>query len=188
MVRLLNQLRRHAHWSGVRTYVLAFPSAGSRVSIAPRMILDHLSRASLYRGVHPLWEQAFDYLRAFNPATPAGRYDLAGDHLYALVQGYVPADPSTKRFESHQRYADIQYVAAGEERLWYAPLELLPGATPYNEEKDYSLYDEPPSAAPLVLGPGMFTYLLPRDGHKPGCLGQSAAPVIKVVLKVRLPA
>jgi biofilm protein TabA len=150
------------------------------------MILDHLSRAPLYGGMHPLWEQAFDYLRAFDRATPAGRYDLVGDSLYALVQGYAPADPSTKRFESHRLYADIQYVAAGEETLWYSPLEELPGATPYNGEKDLNLYDEPPSATPLLLGPGMFTYLLPRDGHKPGCLGLSADPVVKVVLKVRL--
>jgi YhcH/YjgK/YiaL family protein len=150
------------------------------------MILDHLSHASIYRSLHPLWEQAFDYLRKFDPKTPTGRYNLAGDALYALVQGYIPADPASKRFESHRRYADIQYVAVGEEHLWYAPLDILPAPTPFDEAKDYSLYNEPPHATALVLTPGMFTYLLPTDGHKPGCLRNNSEPVVKVVLKVRL--
>jgi biofilm protein TabA len=151
------------------------------------MILDHISRASVYQGLHPHWERAFEFLRRFDPATTPGRYDLAGEELYALVQGYAPAPPADRRFESHRRYADIQYVAAGEENLWYCPLELLPNPTPFDEQKDYSLYGEPAApATPLALTPGMFTYLLPHDGHKPGCIRSGAAPVVKVVVKVRL--
>jgi biofilm protein TabA len=150
------------------------------------MILDHLSRASIYRSLHPLWDQAFDYLRKFDPKTPAGRYNLAGDSLYILVQNYMPADPASKRFESHRRYADIQYVAAGAEHIWCAPLELLPSPTPFDDEKDLRLYGETTQASALVLTPGMFAYLLPADGHKPGCVCNNLEPVVKVVLKVRL--
>lgn len=151
------------------------------------MILDHLSHASTYRSLHPLWEQACEYLRRFDPKTPPERYDLVGDDLYAVVQGYTPVNPAERRYESHRRYADLQYVAAGEEQIWYAPLDVLPGATPYHQEKDYCLYDEPALATALVLTAGMFTYLLPHDGHKPGCIRAAAQPVVKVVLKLRLP-
>jgi len=150
------------------------------------MILDHISNASIYRSLHPLWEQAFDYLRNFDLRTPAGRYDLAGDSLYALVQSYTPADPATKRFESHRRYADIQYVASGDEHIWFAPLSELRQPTPYDVDRDFILYDGPKHATAAVLTPGMFAYLLPDDGHKPGCLREEPKQVIKVVLKVRL--
>jgi biofilm protein TabA len=150
------------------------------------MILDHLSRASIYRSLHPHWDQAFDYLRKFDLKTPTGRYNLAGDSLYALVQGYIPADPASKRFESHRRYADIQYMAAGDECIWHAPLNTLTAPTPFDEEKDYSFYGEPSQASAIVLTPGMFAYFLPADGHKPGCICNNPASVVKVVLKVRL--
>ena len=40
------------------------------------------------------------------------------DHLFFLVQKYRTKAQNDARFESHRRYADLQYVVSGEETAW----------------------------------------------------------------------
>lgn len=121
-----------------------------------------------------------------SPPTTAvdGKIALDGDHVFALVQSYVTEAVSAKKFESHRKYIDVQYLFQGEEIIRYAPIEQLTLSTPYNVEKDFMLYDLIPHDTSLLLRVGQFAIFYPEDGHVPGCLVTSPAPVRKVVLKV----
>jgi YhcH/YjgK/YiaL family protein len=149
------------------------------------MIYDSISNAPLYRGLGLRFAQAFDFLARFDADAPAGRVSLDGDDLYALVQSYQTAPASGKPFESHRIFADIQFVATGEEIIYTATLDRLTVTRPYAATDDAALYTGPDDT-PLRLRAGDFCVLWPHDGHKPCCLWHTPTPVKKVVIKVRL--
>ena len=152
------------------------------------MILDSLAQCADTAPLHPLFPAAFDYLKRFDPNTPDGKYEIEGKRLYAVVQRYETAPEETKTWESHQVYADIQYVVSGREKILYAPVGELDSTGPYNPEKDVEKYDgtrvQNPTA--MLVPAGYFAVYLPQDGHKPGCAVEGPEPVVKVVLKIRV--
>ena len=150
------------------------------------MIIDSLAHSADYAGIHPLFPAAFDYLRSFDPATPDGKYEIDGKRLYAMVQRYETAPETSKTWEAHRIYADIQYIVSGREKIFYSPVDQLQSSTPYNGEKDVEKYTGPADAAADVLPAGHFAVYLPQDGHKPGCMVDQPEPVVKVVIKIRL--
>lgn len=151
------------------------------------MILDLLSHSSAYESLHPLFPQAFAYLRDFDPATPDGKYELQGADLIANVQRYVTAPEAEKKWEAHERYGDIQVLIRGEERCGHADRRLLRTSQPYLTEKDVEKFEAPGfPATSLVLRPGLFTVFHPQDAHQPGVRLGEACEVLKVVIKFRL--
>lgn len=151
------------------------------------LIHDHVANREIYRRLGPLVGVGLDYLAAFDPDTPDGRYELRGDDLFALVQSYDTTPGAEKRFESHRRYIDLQYMAAGRERILHAPVETLEVETPYDEEKDITFHAEPGASSSILVRPGEVVILFPHDGHKPGCMAGGREAVKKVVVKARVP-
>ena len=153
------------------------------------MIQDCLDHCADYAALHPLFPAAFDYLKQFDPNTPDGKYEIEGQRLYASVQRYETAPEESKAWETHQVYADIQFIASGRERILYAPVESFQPTTPYNPAKDVQKYDGAgvSNVTSMVIPAGSFAVYLPQDGHKPGCQASDRPePVVKVVIKVRL--
>lgn len=152
------------------------------------MIFDTLDHASDYNSLSPRIKAGLDWLAKFDPNTAVGKYPIEDEAVYALVQSYDTLPESEKKYESHRKYADIQYVAGGSETIMYAPLKSLKATMEFDAEKDYSLYFEPAAgvATALPLVPGSFAILLPQDGHKPGCITGTAMKIKKVVIKVQV--
>lgn len=150
------------------------------------MILESLDRADALAALHPHFAACFAWLRRLRADLPLGRYDIAGDDAYALVQAYTTFPAAERKFESHRRYLDIQFVAAGEECIHFAPLESLPAPQPYDAVKDLQFHGEPAVASALVLGAGTFAIFYPPDGHKPCLVNREPSAVRKVVVKVRV--
>ena len=151
------------------------------------MIVDTLANAHLYHGVHPRLAAAFDYLRAFDAATADGKVPVDEDRVYAQVQSYATKPAAEKKWESHRRYADIQFIVAGRERITHAHVSRLDGATPYNDAKDVINYTGAAGgASTLVLEAGQWAIFLPDDGHQPGVAIEGSEDVRKVVMKVLL--
>lgn len=148
------------------------------------MIADTLDRAEHYYALHPLFRAGFDYLRRFTPDITDERHALDGDLLFALPQSYQTAPAADKRFEAHRRYIDIQYLHAGEEALYHAPIGDLQLTDPYNAERDLMFFRDPAAPSRTVLRPGQFVIYFPHDGHKGGCQVTAPSSVRKVVLKV----
>jgi biofilm protein TabA len=150
------------------------------------MILDSIANIRLYEALSSRIMAGLQWLESFDADTPDGRVEILGDDLYAMVQSYATSPGAEKRFESHRRYADIQYIASGRERILHASTTGLGEETRYDEEKDITFFHDPHASSSLLLAAGDFVILWPDDAHKPGCMAGGREDVKKVVLKVRL--
>jgi biofilm protein TabA len=150
------------------------------------MILDSLDSFAQYAPLGERFAEGLRWLHAFDPATPDGRVELDGDHLFALVQSYHTGPGAERRFESHRRHADIQFVAVGRERILHAYAADLAIEQEYDPETDLAFHAEPGASSSLLLNAGDFAILWPGDAHKPGCMAGGRDAVRKVVVKVRL--
>ena len=150
------------------------------------MIFDSLANHSLYARPGPRVAQGFTWLENFSPTSSDGRYNIAGDELYALVQSYDTVFPAEKKFEAHRKFLDIQYAVRGRETIHFAPISALHPTTAYNVKKDCLHYVDPSFSTPRHFEPGSFAIFFPQDGHKPGCFNGAFAHVKKVVIKVRV--
>lgn len=117
-------------------------------------------------------------------ALPAGRVDIDGERMFALVQDYETVPKADKRPESHARYIDIQFVASGREVIGYAPLGDNPVAENFFESRDVQFFAAVTDETDLVLGTGAYAVFHPTDIHRPGCAAGTPAKVRKVVVKI----
>lgn len=146
------------------------------------MIVDHISNAERYAALGPLFKQAFDFLRTTDPnALEQGRYPLAGDALFALVQGYDTKASSEGFWEAHRRYIDLQFIVRGTERIGYAPLHRMKLES-HDEQRDLSVLRGEGDF--LTLTDGCFMLLWPEDAHMPGLQADRSGPVRKIVFKI----
>ena len=120
------------------------------------MILQPLAEAGTLAAVAPGTGAGLAWLRGFDPATPDGRYLIEGERVFALVSRYHTGPATEKRFETHRRYLDLQYLAQGRERILYLPLGGLEVETPYDEAKDITFYAEPKFSSSLANTRGQF--------------------------------
>ena len=151
------------------------------------MYLSHIT--TLDRDVANLPEdirRGLKFLAETDLATlPAGRVDIDGDRLFALIQDYETVPKAEKRPESHARYIDIQYVARGREVIGYAPLAgNNPVAEDLLESRDIQFFATVAEETDLVLGTGAYAVFHPTDIHRPGCAAGVPAKVRKVVVKI----
>ncbi len=112
-----------------------------------------------------------------------GRYDIDGDAAYAIVQHYISRPLAQGRWEAHQRYADVQVVVEGAERIGHGPLaDFARGA--YDPVKDVEFLTGDGSFVHVAAGD--FVVLWPGEVHMPGVAVDAPAPVTKVVVKIRI--
>lgn len=148
------------------------------------MICDHIANAPQYASLHPAFAHCFRWLAAFDGATPDGNHDI-GMGCEARVMSYVTEPAEQRKWESHRRCIDIQWVVSGTERMEVAHIAALDGATPYDEGNDVLFYTH--AHAPttsVVVGAGEFTIFFPTDGHRPNIAVTTPAAVRKIVVKV----
>lgn len=149
------------------------------------MVIDQLKNCERYYGLGARFAKAFDYLKAtdFSQIAP-GKYELDVDALRIAVQEYESRDESDCKIEAHKKYADIQYIVSGEEKMGIATYVNQEPKVPYNEEKDVWFFDSYDYT--IHLKAGMFTVFFPSDIHMPALKGDEKSMVKKVVVKVLL--
>jgi YhcH/YjgK/YiaL family protein len=131
--------------------------------------------------------KGLEYLAGTDFSTlAAGRYEIDGSDLFALIQEYRTAPKPEKKPEAHRRYVDIQYIARGCEVIGYAlddPANVV--SQDRLAEKDVLNYAQVRNEMDLILTEGMYAVLFPEDIHRPGCDLGPGGEVRKVVLKIR---
>lgn len=168
------------------------------------MILDHISRADLYFPLGPRFQRAFEFLRTADLLKLSlGKHEIAGDKVFALVQDYTPKPRQVGKFEAHERYWDVQYVAQGAERMGWAARSRLTISERYDPEREVMFFESAPVGGIgdfFLVAEGYFTVFGPQDAHMPGVAiaedptsnwtfadslaGPPSLPVRKVVVKV----
>ena len=135
---------------------------------------------------HPdRWQKAIDYLgnTGFDTLQP-GRYELDGDNVYVLVTQGPLRSKDSAFFEAHKRYADIHYVAVGEELIGAAPFTGARQVKPYDALKDIAFYREKGKfylATPAVF----FIFFAGLDAHMPGLQVNGHDTNKKIVIKIK---
>ena len=147
------------------------------------MFCDKLSNLKSYSGVCPAIKTVCDFIEKNDlSALPAGRTELS-DGVFVNISEYEPY-PSPDKWEAHRRYADLQVVISGDERMDGASIEMVSGGSGYDETGDYELFDCCGGYyATIWATEGTFAYFAPCDAHRPG-LHYKADRVKKAVFKI----
>lgn len=146
------------------------------------MIIDKLSNAELYYGLHPRIKKGLEFLidNDLNSLEP-GKYDIEDDNIFVMIQEYETINVEHGRFESHKKYTDIQFMILGEERMGYANVEGLKVAEQHLE-KDLMFLNGKGDL--LLVNQGFFTIFSPEDAHMPTLSVKEPQYVKKAVVKV----
>jgi YhcH/YjgK/YiaL family protein len=149
------------------------------------MIIDQLENSRLYAAINVRLAVALSYIQNYDLASlEIGRHSILEGDIFALVSEYETKDPDDSKWETHQKYADIQILISGEEKIGVASPKGMKINLPYNLEKDIAFYDG--KGDYVILRPGNFAVLFPSDAHLPGVSVYKHTKVKKVVIKVRL--
>ncbi|MDU1889999.1 MAG: YhcH/YjgK/YiaL family protein [Dysgonomonas sp.] len=148
------------------------------------MILDKLENAELYTSVHPLFAEAFEYIKATDFSNmEVGKIELKGKDLFVAVSDSDLKTESAAKMEVHNRYIDIQLPISKPETFgWKGRSSLEEEYDPFNEEKDIQFFKDKATTL-FTAVPGDFVIFFPQDGHVP-CIGEGK--IRKVVVKIKI--
>jgi len=150
------------------------------------MIADVLNKRQLYGPISPRIKTALEYIAKtdFSVLEP-GKIELDGTNLYALVQKYDTMPKEQGKWECHQQYIDIQYIAEGIELIGFTHIDNLEVSVEYNPEKDIEFLTG--AGDYVTLNKGSYAIFFPQDAHMPKIAPKDIpGKVIKVVVKVKV--
>lgn len=116
----------------------------------------------------------------------AGEYEIQGRDIYANIIDTQTKNKEYIRPEVHRKYIDIQCLCKGSEIIGFArdcdknivSEELL--------EKDVIFYSKVYNESELVLAPGDYVILFPKDVHRPAYTNDENMDIRKVVVKINI--
>jgi len=146
------------------------------------MILDTLANADRYAALHPLFAQAFEFLRHTDlRALAPCKHVVQGEDIFVIVEACAGRTRAEAKLECHRRYIDIQLVLEGVDEMGWKPLaECRTPATDYDAARDIRFFDDAPSSW-IATPPGSFCLFFPDDAHAPLV---SAGFIRKLVVKI----
>lgn len=146
------------------------------------MILDRLNRSDRYLALHPLFAQAFAFLRSTDlGALAPGKHTIEGEQIFAIVEACPGRTRAEAKLECHRRYIDIQLVLEGIDEMGWKPLsECTAPETDYDAARDIRFFNDTPSSW-IATPSGSFCLFFPEDAHAPLV---SAGLIRKVVVKI----
>ena len=149
------------------------------------MIIDSLHNAHRYLNLHPLFQNAFEYINNTDLRnSPDGKLDISEGlkAIYSNAQGKTP-EASLSKFECHNKNIDIQLCIHGKETIGWKPRTKcgVPNGE-YNPEKDVQFFNDVPDTF-FELTDGQFAIFFPEDVHAP-MIGDGM--IKKLVIKVEI--
>ena len=150
------------------------------------MIISSLNDTLLtenYTACHKRLGKALEALRDLvNSEAEDGKYVIDGEDIYASVMTYETKAESEKKFETHEKYIDIQYIVSGEEIIGSANIALLQAAD--GDGEDIAFYSMPDSYGRITFNAGELAIIFPGEPHAPGVALGEPSVVKKIVVKV----
>jgi YhcH/YjgK/YiaL family protein len=151
------------------------------------MIFDTLNNLPKYINI-PKIEMILDYLKQTDVfSLDTGDKDIDGKDLYVKVLRYFPKPAEENKFESHEKYADIQVIFKGIEKMQTTNKNNLQKIEGYKERSDLEFFNAENDISDILVGEGECVVFFPGDVHKPGCFYKELKePVLKLVFKIRM--
>jgi len=155
------------------------------LSLSPHPSINQVEFAQQYH-LHPAWwDSAFAFLRSRDLETlPKGKYPIDGDNVFASITEDSTKDFQKTRWESHRKYADIQYVIRGRERIGVCPVSRATVTQAYNAQGDVAHYSA--KGKTYLAHPGAFFIFFPPEAHRPNITTGGNPVDKKIVIKVRV--
>ena len=133
------------------------------------MIVDSLQNSRKYNSLHPLFAQAFDFIRHKDLLNiENGTFQIAEGLKLIVSNGEGKTkEASLEKFECHDKNIDIQICVHGLETIAWKPREKceIPNGD-YNSEKDVRFYNDVPDMF-FQLTNNQFAIFYPEDVHAP---------------------
>lgn len=116
-----------------------------------------------------------------------GEYEIEGRNVFARVNTYTTEEKAVRCPEKHNEYIDVQFVAKGEETIWYTPLRNSCVEIENRAEKeDVIFYADPKELNCVHLEAGDFAVFFPWELHRPNCSAEDNSSFVqKIVVKVK---
>jgi YhcH/YjgK/YiaL family protein len=149
------------------------------------MIIDSLANAERYSSIHPLFAQAFEYIKSIDlKNAEIGKTDLSeGLKIIVAEKEGMTKEESIAKFECHNQNIDIQLCISGKETMgWRSRQSCKSPRGEYNSEKDVLFYEDAPDMF-FELTDNQFAIFFPEDVHAP-MIGQEV--IKKLIVKVRI--
>jgi biofilm protein TabA len=149
------------------------------------MIIDSLENAERYTSIHPLFAEAFKYIKSIDlKNAEIGKTDLnEGLKIIVAEKEGMTKEESTAKFECHNQNIDIQLCISGKEIMgWKSRQSCKSPRGEYNSEKDVLFYDDTPDMY-FELTDNQFAIFFPEDVHAP-MIGDDV--IKKLIVKVRV--
>lgn len=146
------------------------------------MLSDNISNIDKY-SIIPV------HIKEFIKKLPSdcGRYNITDDD-FVNIEEYYTKSHDLCYFETHEKYADIQLLLEGKERIDYTDVRGLKLKEEYNEEKDIAFWcNSKKESASVYLNGTNFVLLMPGEAHRPQMnYEQNSEKVKKVVVKIKV--
>ncbi|HHV32808.1 MAG TPA: DUF386 domain-containing protein [Clostridiales bacterium] len=150
------------------------------------MIYDTRENMKMYKGLGENLDRAIAYfLKTDFSKLEAGKYPIDEDRVFALVQTPTTYPKEKARWESHEKYIDIQYLLNGEEMFGLQKTDQLTVSEPYREENDITFFEDNGKGFFPILRPDTFVICFPTDAHMPLIRPHEPMAIKKVVIKVK---
>lgn len=149
------------------------------------MIIDSLSNISLYRNIP---KSVIEFLDNLNiDSLDYGKYVLDGSN-YVNIETYSTKSIESAKYESHNRYIDIQILLKGCEKIGVEDRNILSVLENYDAKRDITFYSEKINKdKTFLLNGSNFIMLFPHEAHAPQIAADfnTSENVIKLVAKIK---
>ena len=146
---------------------------------------DNIKNAKNYYYLGERFQKGFEYLLNTDLNNLSnGKYEIDGENIFVSVQDYTSKLPEEGKFEAHKKYADIQYIIKGEEKIGFGNIKNFKPSTFYDEKNDIIFLEGHGDF--VKLSKGKFAVFMPQDAHMPCICTGTPEYVKKAVVKVKL--
>jgi biofilm protein TabA len=138
-----------------------------------------------YNANKAVWDKVFAFIKNQDLKNMApGQYPIDDKNAYASITNAPSKTLEDAKWESHQKYIDLQYVISGEEKIGVAPVSTATVIKPYNPAKDAANYTA--DGTYYIATPGQFFLFFPPDAHRPNIKVDGYDTVKKLVIKIKV--
>lgn len=151
------------------------------------MIISSYKKLDTYKGLSKNLDTAINFLKTADKANlEIGKFAIDTDEVYGIVSEYSTRALDEGKYETHEKYLDIQCLLEGEEFILVANRGKLE-STGYDEASDKENYHEGTEEVSVRVIPEVALILYPEEAHKACCMvNNERKPVKKLLLKVKI--